>query len=278
MKKICRFLPLLTVACASPALTLLSSCAPIYSESFREIDFSKDTINNLNDTKKANANFEKLLLGDKSYHNGNYIIVFGAEVSKESNKYFCSGYYQENESNDYFDTNLNVLAGSAFASDYASAKAIHDDFDFGLNLYIDHETQEVANQLKDYWKDGKVSFLQNWSSEQKEEAQKAKDNRKIDVDQKYNSNKEMYEAMIRQDYVRQDEEAIKYRELITYIQTLYTKDVFKLQTTAEMPYAMVWLKGVPQKDKFVSLKTSEEATLTKLAEYLRDNQETDKDK
>ena len=155
MKKVFKVLPVLTAACASPLLVLLGGCAPSCNKCYREVDFSLKEINNLNDTKQASTNIAKMLLGDKSYHNGNYVIVFGSECSAESNKLFGEhGHHYE----DYVNT--NCMGNSKFAEAFHTIKdTYYNNLDFGLQLYLDLETLDEAKQDQQVLcDDGAVAF------------------------------------------------------------------------------------------------------------------------
>ena len=274
MKKVFKVLPVLTAACASPLLVLLGGCAPSCNKCYREVDFSLEKINNLNDTKQASTNIEKMLLGDKSYHNGNYVIVFGSECSAESNKLFGK-YDGEHHYEDYVNT--NCMGESKFAEAFETIKTTYyNNLDFGLQLYLDLETLDEAKQDQQDWVEGAVAFDKKWDSQYVSKAQQIYDTREYDVKKTYEKNKSFFDRVRNADYIRTDESAVKMRELVSYIQTLFTASVVPMAADNNLPFAMVWVKGVPQKDQFKQLNGSTCCDdLVNIVKYISEHQNDD---
>ena len=68
---------------------------------------------------------------------------------------------------------------------------------------------------------------------------------------------EVVERILRQDeYARNDDSAKSMRDLLSYLQTIYTADVFTATNSTDLAYTIVWKEGVPQSDYFKSIDST----------------------
>ena len=219
MKKIFKLLlPLSSSAIILPAVTM-TGCAPAYSNSLKQVVFNDDTVSDSFSTcVDVNRSLDNLLCGDKSFHGGNYMLIIGSECSLSSNQFFSP--------NPLFEP-------------------LHKDVDFGIVLYLDIESSAIANQDK-LRPDQELyrPFDYKWTDSDVTEAE----NRKINT----KDNK----VIVKDEYARNDDSAKSMRDLLSYLQTIYTAEVFTATNSTDLAYTIVWKEGVPQSDYFKSIDST----------------------
>jgi len=242
MKKIFKLLlPLSSSAVILPAITM-TSCAPVYADSLKEVSFKGGTISdNFSKCTNLNRNLNDLICGDKSFHDGNYMLIIGSECSSTSNDFFSSNPKFEQVHSNY--SKEHAFVGSTF---YTAMEVFAPlSVDFGVVLYNDIESLATANQDKLYPNcELYRSFDYKWSSDDVKRAE----------DMKINT--EDNKVIVEGEYARNDDSAKSMRDLLVYLQTIYTADIFTATGSGNLPYTIVWKEGVPQKDYFKQISSS----------------------
>ncbi len=234
IKKLLKFCaPILLVGVITIPLTL-TSCAPVYKSSWKEIDLSNvDNDKTLGDLKNSSTSLEKLLNGNKKIHDGNYIIFFGSNTVSSSNLFFTGvdNNIVDPDPSDYSLTN------SQFWQCLTAASAIYNGgVDFGIYLYMDYEDNSSYNSLP-YKPNSTISYDTTWTADDVSayEALPGVDDDQTDV--------------VEGEYIRQDKSAKKMRSLISFCSTLFGSDYFASDSSS-LPYCLIWKDGVPQVDTF----------------------------
>lgn len=244
MRKIYKLLlPLSSSAIILPAVTM-TSCAPVYKSSLKQVVFKDDTVSDsFNNCADVNRNLDDLICGDKSFHGGNYMLIIGSECSDTSNRFFSSNPRYEQTHSDY--SKDHAFVGSTFYTALELFKPLHKDVDFGIVLYLDTESLTIANQDKlrqnqelyrpfDYkWTDSDVTEAENQDINTKDK-----------------------KVIVKGEYARNDDSAKSMRNLLIYLQTIYTAGVFAATSSIDLAYTIVWKEGVPQAEYFKPIDQS----------------------
>lgn len=252
MKKIISFFTILTSGVALATLTLYStSCAHVAKDNYKEFDFSvANAPSNFNQLKSASANMTSIINGNKKYHNGNYILIIGSEANKNSNKFFAGG-----SASGYVNyTDNNEFSKGVLIQNFNDLKAHQKEVDFGILCTIDtvryHDIKDLPETLshpREY-----VPYYEKWTADDVNYVKK----------EPTKSAHPKWEKIIKEgEYIRNDKSAKKMRALISYLKTLFTDEIFKLKNESDdnsnLPFALVYKKGVPQKDYIKGLSTSD---------------------
>ena len=247
MKRIYKLLlPLSSAAIVAPIVTT-TSCTPTYNACLYEVSFANAKVaTSLQECNKLKISFEDLICGTKNFHSGNYMIILGSECSEQSNYLFSN--------NPRYEKTHSVYSENGAFEDSSFYKAINKDsylnasIDFGIVLYIDIETVEVAKKdlLRPSEDPSSVeyrSFDKKWNSDDVKEAK----DRDINTDDK--------KVIVEGEYARNDKSATTMRDLLSYLTSVFTstsseaEKAFKCQGSSDMAYGLVWKEGVPQQFK-----------------------------
>lgn len=244
MKKIFKLLlPLSSSAIILPAVTM-TGCAPVYQNNLKQVVFKDDTVSDSFSTcVDVNRSLDNLLCGDKSFHGGNYMLIIGSECSDSSNQFFSPNPRFEQVHSDY--SKENAFVGSTFYTALELFEPLHKDVDFGIVLYLDTESLAIANQDKLRQNQELYRpFDYKWTDSDVTEAENQKINTK--------DNK----VIVKDEYARNDDSAKSMRDLLSYLQTIYTAEVFTATSSTDLAYTIVWKEGVPQSDYFKSIDST----------------------
>ena len=214
-----------------------------------------------NSFKNSSTSLTKLLNGDKNYHNGNYCIILGSNVSANSNSWFCGKKgIDANYSRDYYQE--NIFNGSSFIRAYELVQAYAKNNNCAMLTYFDIETASEGNKCPTIG-ETLFPFDYKWTEQQEKDAEKWND----DYDTNYKIKKNHY--------ARNDKSAKDMRSLVKLLHTLFG-DTCKDISAEKLPFLMVWKKGVPQKSSFVQLNESTDFNEKVINVWEKDDEEEEK--
>ncbi|MCF0227275.1 MAG: hypothetical protein HUJ52_00445 [Malacoplasma sp.] len=246
-KKLVKILsPLACLTAGSvPLCITLTSCSATSQAGLKCLDLSQNveipTSLTADAFKDDNSNIINFLNGDINYHNGNYCIILGSNVSQESNLWFCGSGVTPGQGNHFCNyTRDNAFIGSPFTDAYKDTQSTNKNIDCEMLTFFDVQTEDTAVKFP-FFNEIYYSFDYKWTDS---------DQSKCD---KWNEDNETNYHVVKDEYARNDASAVNMRSLINLCEILFG-DSFKEITSSKLPYVMTWKKGVPQKTGFSQLQ------------------------
>ena len=184
-----------------------------------------------------------LLNGDADFHEGNYCIVIGSNVSRASNKWFCGASGTGGTEGSYYENYYaaNAFQGSFFLDAYEQVQAYAKNKDCAMLTFLD--IQDAGDKLSnEVIGEQYFPFDYKWTDAEQKKAETWDDEKDTNL----------ASFIIKDHYARNDKSAKDMRSLIALCEKLFG-DNFKDVKSDSLPFVMTWKEGVPQKNGFGKL-------------------------